>query len=1244
MSMKAQLEFATNASEVAPGIASVKQSLESLGGAAAASGQQASGALKGIGAGGQQAATEVDAVTTRMARAIERATASAVAGSKGQAEYYRQLAQARGADMATLEPMLGKLDEAIAKQKALGGAAISTSRQMAMVAPQMTDIVTSLISGQPPMMVMLQQGGQLKDVFGGVGNAAKALGGYVLSLINPITVAAAVAAAFGYALYQGKGEAQALADALVKSGNAAGLTVGELRAVSTQIADTTGATRGAVVGALEQVVAAGNVGAAALLEVTEAAVRLERAGGQAIKDTVADMASLGRDPVEASLKLNEQTRYLTASVYEQIKALQDQGRTVEAAELAQRAYAQAMQGQAEQLEQNMGTLERAARGFKDIATSAWDAVVNIGRATPLLQQLADARERAAANGGLFGSKADAEWEVRVLEEAVAAEQKRARAKAESTAHEQANIKWMQEGEKYLTSAEKLQRAVALAQEQGVSAGKTQEDINRRILQVMQQMGDVGGKASRDAAKAAKEQADELSKVAAQARAVAAGVNTDYVPALLKLKTALATNKITQQEYTSAVDALLKKQPSVIAAAKEEAEQKKALEKQTKDLTKEREREEQAIAKRVQALDQQIDRTIEETARVGASKDQIRQLELARLDDAIAIAEWETALADANGESTESIRLHTLELQRLRELRAARGALFDKQAEAEAAAAIEKTQKQYTDGWAKENEQLSQSIYDAIVNGGKNGWEVAKNAIEAAIVKPIIMPIIQGISGAALGLLGGNASASGLGGSYSGGLLGALGLGDFGAGWQVSGNALASGGFSGAWGSMTGAFDNGQYLLGLGQAMPWLGAALGVVSLLSGAFGGETRGGGQYGYNFGDGVYNARRGTWLSNPTAGVNLLEGPSGGEIGGGQVPIAIANTVQGINGLLASLGSSATLTQFSAGLETSDNGRGGVFAGGRLSNGRTFGESGQGDNYQGTLYENGGGDYTAEEAMQAFGLDLQQATIQALQAAGDLPQIIADQIAGIDAESLSAEAAQAIITGIATQVANADALQTAFAPLGGALSAIADSSLQARLNIIQLSGGIDALSANAQGYISNYYSADEQNAITANGVAQRLIDAGVDISGLDTREEFRALVDSLQANIEDPVAQEQLAALLSVQGGFAQLTDYMQAQGLDLEHLANLSPGGPLAEAMTAQADTSAETADNTSQIADTQAQMLTAQREQTGEIKTGLQSVSDKVAALAAVIEAMGDKILARPVEVTLPASNDLNWGQS
>ncbi len=71
---------------------------------------------------------------------------------------------------------------------------------------QFTDIITSLQGGQAPLTVFLQQGGQLKDMFGGAGAAAKALGGYVLGLVNPYTVTAA--ATLGLVLAHEKGASE----------------------------------------------------------------------------------------------------------------------------------------------------------------------------------------------------------------------------------------------------------------------------------------------------------------------------------------------------------------------------------------------------------------------------------------------------------------------------------------------------------------------------------------------------------------------------------------------------------------------------------------------------------------------------------------------------------------------------------------------------------------------------------------------------------------------------------------------------------------------------------------------------------------------------------------------------------------------------------------------------------------------------------------------------------------------------
>lgn len=64
-----------------------------------------------------------------------------------------------------------------------GMSAKAYSAALRNVPAQFTDIAVSLQSDQAPLTVLLPQGGQLKDMFGGIGSAAQALGGYILGLV-----------------------------------------------------------------------------------------------------------------------------------------------------------------------------------------------------------------------------------------------------------------------------------------------------------------------------------------------------------------------------------------------------------------------------------------------------------------------------------------------------------------------------------------------------------------------------------------------------------------------------------------------------------------------------------------------------------------------------------------------------------------------------------------------------------------------------------------------------------------------------------------------------------------------------------------------------------------------------------------------------------------------------------------------------------------------------------------------------
>jgi lambda family phage tail tape measure protein len=316
------------------------------------------------------------------------------------------------ADSSAAQAGLKQVDQAL--NKTASGAKVSaaqTAAAMRTLPAQFTDIATQLQGGASPLTVLLQQGGQIKDSFGSFGGAIRGIGQAIGPLLtNPLTLAAAAAIAVGAAFVQGEAESNRLQRSLILTGNAVGVTAGQLGEMAQRL-DEVGGSRGQAAAALDVLVTQGGVAAGALEKVAGAAIALERAGGPAVEETAKAFASLARDPVNAALELNKSTNFLTASVFKQIKALQDQGKTADAARLAQEAYADSINERAPKLEQNLGTLQRAWRSVKEVASEAWDAMLNIGRKeTPEQQiesinkQLDDIAKRRAniKFGGLMG--------------------------------------------------------------------------------------------------------------------------------------------------------------------------------------------------------------------------------------------------------------------------------------------------------------------------------------------------------------------------------------------------------------------------------------------------------------------------------------------------------------------------------------------------------------------------------------------------------------------------------------------------------------------------------------------------------------------------------------------------------------------------------------------------------------------------------------------------------------------------
>lgn len=165
-------------------------------------------------------------------------------------EQQRQLDTAKTSGMLSplaydrLNSKLAESRDALEKTQAQLGktsqSAAQTANAMRMIPAQMTDIVVGLSTGQSPFMVLMQQGGQLKDMFGGIGPAIKGVGTYVMGLVNPYSVAAASVGLLTYAVYQNRQEIDAATKIATTSLGANGDAAERLALNLVAISDKTG--------------------------------------------------------------------------------------------------------------------------------------------------------------------------------------------------------------------------------------------------------------------------------------------------------------------------------------------------------------------------------------------------------------------------------------------------------------------------------------------------------------------------------------------------------------------------------------------------------------------------------------------------------------------------------------------------------------------------------------------------------------------------------------------------------------------------------------------------------------------------------------------------------------------------------------------------------------------------------------------------------------------------------------------
>ena len=396
------IRIGADVSGVETGVAKAKKSIHSLTVSVEQGGRRISAGMKPAADGAAAAAAGFEAADKRverslksMERAIQRDIAMKEAGERGTRRYYEALAAQRGIPTAALNPFLSQLDKVNGKVRAGGISIAQFNNALRQTPAQMTDIVTQLAGGQNPMLIMLQQGGQLRDMYGGFGNMYKGLSSVVTPTRLLFGGAAAAAGALAYALHQGAEESRAFRRAVILSGEAAGVSAGQMQAAAQNAGDITGRYTEAREAVLA-LASSGRVAGENFESFARSIALQSEATGKSVEQLAAEYTAIADDPLKAVARFSATYKTLNADVYEQVKALQQQGREQEAVELVQRKYAAETEAMAQKVVADLGLIESAWKGIKDAAAGAWDGIKSFGREKTTEELLKEAEAQLEA--------------------------------------------------------------------------------------------------------------------------------------------------------------------------------------------------------------------------------------------------------------------------------------------------------------------------------------------------------------------------------------------------------------------------------------------------------------------------------------------------------------------------------------------------------------------------------------------------------------------------------------------------------------------------------------------------------------------------------------------------------------------------------------------------------------------------------------------------------------------------------
>jgi phage-related minor tail protein len=206
-----------------------------------------------------------------------------------------------------------------------------TEQQKIQLGYQTTDLFTQIASGQSPLIALIQQGGQLKDVMGGFGNMFSMLASFLTPFNIAMTAAAAIVGTLGYAFYKSREDLNEFTKQIALTGSYADITAGKWADMSATIGNATKMGVGDAKDAMLELISTGKFTEKSLGAVQTAVLTYARIAGVSGVDAAKALSSGLSGNASEAKALNDKMNFLTLDQYKYIESLEKSGKTQEAA-------------------------------------------------------------------------------------------------------------------------------------------------------------------------------------------------------------------------------------------------------------------------------------------------------------------------------------------------------------------------------------------------------------------------------------------------------------------------------------------------------------------------------------------------------------------------------------------------------------------------------------------------------------------------------------------------------------------------------------------------------------------------------------------------------------------------------------------------------------------------------------------------------------------------------------------------